>query len=98
MSTRLRVAFHRARALAWLAVGAASFPLGWADSVPLVWAASLYANVVSDWGAGEAADDRAVTDRLDRIEQRLAPPRRRPARDATPAGARRRTLTRRTRR
>jgi hypothetical protein len=39
--------------------------------VTLVWIASLYANVVSDWTAGEAADDRATFDRLDTIEAKL---------------------------
>lgn len=64
MSTRLVVWLHRSRAAAWAALGALSFPLGWANSVVLVWIASVYANVVSDWGAGEAADDRRVLDEL----------------------------------
>lgn len=84
MSTRARVHFHRARAAAWVAIGAASFALGAADSVALVWIASLYANVVSDLGAAEAADDRAVVERLDRIERATAPRPRRPT--ARPAG------------
>jgi hypothetical protein len=78
MSTRARVYFHRGRAALWIALGAASFPLGWADSVVLVWIASVYANVVSDLGAAEAADDRDLTDRLDRIERHLERPRHRP--------------------
>lgn len=55
--------------------GAASFALGLADSVALVWAASVYANAVSDWTASEAATpttDPAVLERLDRIEALLA--------------------------
>lgn len=66
-----RVWLHRGRAVLWAIAGVASFPLGWANSVALVWFASVYANVVSDWGAAEAADDREVLDRLDRIEEIL---------------------------
>ncbi|MCX5066638.1 hypothetical protein OOJ91_12190 [Micromonospora lupini] len=68
---RWKVWFHRSRAVVWMAVGALSFPLGWANSVVLVWVASLNANVVTDIGAAEAADDRNVTARLDRIERLL---------------------------
>lgn len=66
MSARRRVWFHRARAVAWAIVGTLSFPLGWANSVVLVWIASLYANISTDWGAAEAADD---TDLRREIEQ-----------------------------
>ncbi len=66
-----KIWFHRARAILWGIVGVLSFPLGWANSVVLVWIASLYANVVSDVGAAEAADDRAVLEKLDRIERKL---------------------------
>jgi hypothetical protein len=45
--------------------------LGWQNQVSLVWLASIYANVVSDWGAGEAADDEDVIKRLGQIEQTL---------------------------
>jgi hypothetical protein len=69
--TRRRVRFHRGRAVAWAALGALSFLFGWQESVMLVWIASVYANVVSDWTAGEAADDREICDRLDRIEAQL---------------------------
>jgi hypothetical protein len=55
---------HRGRALVWAVVGVLSFPLGWANSVVLVWIASLYANVSTDWGNGEAADDSAVLDEI----------------------------------
>jgi hypothetical protein len=71
VSARAKVWFHRSRAIAWLIVGAVTFALGLADSVALVWMASVYANAVSDWGAAEAADDRAIHERLDRIEQML---------------------------
>lgn len=63
--------FHRSRALAWIILGLASFRFGWQDSVVLVWVASVYANIVSDLGAAEAADDRELCDRLDRIEALL---------------------------
>lgn len=70
--------FHRICALGWVLLGAAAFPLHLADSIVLVWLASVYANVKSDWTAAEAADDRRVLDavaalgrRLDRIEAAL---------------------------
>lgn len=72
MDSRTRkVWLHRTRAIIWAIVGALSFPLGWANSVVLVWIASLYANVSTDWGNGEAADDRPVIGRLDRILDRI---------------------------
>lgn len=55
-----RVRSARLRAVAWIVVGIVSFPLGWADSVALVWIASVYANFVGELGAAEAADDTAV--------------------------------------
>lgn len=66
-----KVWFHRSRAILWAILGIVSFPLGWANSVALVWAASVYANVLTDISAAEAADDREVLARLDRIEQLL---------------------------
>lgn len=65
-----RVWFHRARAFAWAAAGVCAL-LWWRDSIIFVIVASVYANVVSDWTAGEAADDRDLTNRLDRIEATL---------------------------
>jgi len=44
----------------------------WPDSVAFVIVASVYANIKSDWGAAEAADDRDVVERLERIERLLA--------------------------
>lgn len=44
----------------WAAFGALSFAMGWQNIVALVWAASVYANVKSDYGAAEAADDREI--------------------------------------
>lgn len=63
----LKVWFHRSRAAAWALVGVLSFAYGWANSVALVWAASLYANIVSDWTAGEAADDRHIIDGMEAL-------------------------------
>lgn len=65
-----RVWFHRSRAAAWVLVGAASFPLGLANNIALVWLASVYANTVSDWGAAEAADDTELLARLDAADER----------------------------
>ncbi len=67
-----RVWFHRGRAILWAAFGALSLVTGWANSIALVWFASVYANVVSDWTAGEAADDREIIGRLDAIDAKLA--------------------------
>lgn len=70
-SLKRRVWFHRARAAVWAVFGTLSFAVGWADSIALVWAASVYANVVSDLGAAEAADDRKILDRLDHVDDQL---------------------------
>lgn len=63
-----RVWFHRISAFGWALAGIMSFPLGWAASLAFVVIASVYANVKSDWGAAEAADDREVLERLDRLQ------------------------------
>lgn len=69
--SRRKVLFHRASAVFW---GVLIFPayMWWRDSVAFVIAASIYANVKSDWGAAEAADNRDVIQRLERIEKRQA--------------------------
>lgn len=66
-----RVWFHRISAVAWLAFGVMAFAFGWATSIALVWAASVYANVKSDWGAAEAADDTDMRDMLENVLARL---------------------------
>lgn len=71
MGARTKIWFGRGRALVWILLGLASFPLGWSDSVVLVWIASVYANVESSIASSEAADDRALHERLDRIEELL---------------------------
>jgi hypothetical protein len=62
--------FHRIGAIFW---GLMIIPsmLWWKDAVWLVIIASLYANIKSDWGAAEAADDRQVLERLDELERKL---------------------------
>lgn len=62
--------FHRASAAGWALLTAPAY-LWWSQSVLFVIVASIYANVKSDWGAAEAADDQAVMGCLERIEQRL---------------------------
>lgn len=64
------VAFHRTCAVLW-ALALIPALLWWSESVLFVIVASVYANVKSDWSAAEAADDRTVLARLDRIEQLL---------------------------
>jgi len=64
------VTFHRACAVVW-AVSFVPALLWWSQSIWFVIVASVYANVKSDWGAAEAADDSGVLERLDRIEALL---------------------------
>lgn len=63
--------FGRIRALFWIAIGLASFPLGWSDSVVLVWIASFYANAESGFATAEGADDRDVIAKLDDHQKQL---------------------------
>jgi hypothetical protein len=65
-----RVWFHRISAIVWLALTPAAL-IWWPNSVAFVIIASIYANVKSDWGAAEAADNRELREQLDRIEQQL---------------------------
>lgn len=62
--------FHRARGILWALFGALSFAMGWQNNVALVWFASVYANALTDWGAGEAADDRELKAQLQRMEKK----------------------------
>lgn len=61
--------FNRACAIGWVVAGVASFPLGWAYSVAFVTIASIYANVKTDWGTAEAADDTEVLKELRELKQ-----------------------------
>lgn len=72
MSPAARVWSYRARAAAWAAAGVWSFVTGRQESVALVWLASIYANVATDLGAAQAADDRRVLDELARLHDRVA--------------------------
>lgn len=67
-----RVRLARVRAIIWAVVGIVSFPLGWANSVVLVWIASVYANVASEVAAGEAADDEAVLTEVRALRKQVA--------------------------
>lgn len=44
---------------------------GWSSSIPLLWFASVYANVKSDVGAAEAADNGEVMQLLREMNARL---------------------------
>ncbi len=71
MSVTPRVWFHRGRSILWVVVGVASFVWGFANSVMLVWIASLYANVVSDWGAAEAANNTEVLEAIAQLRKEV---------------------------
>lgn len=73
MTHTRRVWFHRTSALIWLTLIIPAL-IWWRDSVTFVIVASIYANLKSDWSASEAADDRDVLARLDRIERNLGRP------------------------
>lgn len=67
---RGKVWLHRGLAALWVALAVPGV-LWWKQSILFVILASLYANVASELSTSEAADDRAVLDRLDRLEQLL---------------------------
>lgn len=67
---RRRVWIFRSLAGAW-ALLAIPAVIWLADSVLFVILVSLYANAAASWTSAEAADDRALADRLTRIEARL---------------------------
>lgn len=58
--------FHRASAIVWALLLAPSL-IFWPESVAFVIVASVYANVKSDWGAAEAADDRELQRAVERL-------------------------------
>lgn len=60
MAVSKSVWFNRISAILWVLAGIAAFPLGWAYSVAFVTIASIYANVKTDWGTAEAADNAEV--------------------------------------
>ena len=63
--------FHISAGVAWLIFWGVSVWQGWQEAIALVWFASVYANAVGHWSGAEAADDKAVLERLDRIEALL---------------------------
>lgn len=58
-------------AAVWLVLIPLAIVTGWIYLVAFVSAISLYANVASHVSAAYAADDRAVIERLERIEAKL---------------------------
>lgn len=62
---------HRLAAVVWTVLVIPAY-LWWRDSVAFVIAASVWANIYAALAAAEAADDRRVLDRLDRIAEQLA--------------------------
>lgn len=62
--------FHRASAVLWAVLTVPAL-LWWKTSILFVIAASIYANVKSDWSAAEAADDSAVLARLDQLDEKI---------------------------
>lgn len=65
-----KILFHRFSAAIWALLLVPAL-IWWKDSVTFVILASIYANVKSDWGAAEAADERELVQRLARIEEEL---------------------------
>jgi hypothetical protein len=63
--------FNKTTAIGWVAFAPVAYYFGWSEAVTLVWFASCYANAKTDWATAEAADDRAVIEKLDRIEELL---------------------------
>lgn len=58
------IRFHRFCALVWVGLLLPAL-VWWPESVAFVIVASVYANVKSDWGAAEAADDRRLQRQVD---------------------------------
>lgn len=61
---------HRAAALFFVALAIPAC-LWWKESILFVILLSLATQASTEWGAAEAADDRTILDRLDRIEALL---------------------------
>lgn len=66
-----RVLFNRGSAVLWVIAGVLAFPLGWAYSVAFVTVASIYANVKTDWGTAEAADDSKVLEAIAELRREV---------------------------
>jgi hypothetical protein len=61
---------HRIIAIIWTLSAIPAY-LWWRDSVLFVIVASVFANIYAAVSALEAADDRAVIDRLERMERKI---------------------------
>jgi hypothetical protein len=76
MTKRLKpgwvVWLNRTTAVGWMIAGLISFPLGWAYSVAFVTIASIYANVKTDWGTAEAADNSEVLEEIQELKTMIA--------------------------
>ena len=69
-SSSFRMWLHRGLAIVW-ALLAIPGVLWWKTSILFVILCSLYANLAAELAGAEAADDRELADRLDRIEALL---------------------------
>lgn len=63
--------FHRFRAMCWAVAYPVTVLFNVQDSVSLVWFASAYANSLTDWGAGEAADDSTVLNKIEELSMEI---------------------------
>jgi hypothetical protein len=70
LTARRRVWIHRAATILCLLLAVPGV-LWWRNSILFVIMLSLATQAWTSYGAAEAADDREVTDRLDRIEALL---------------------------
>lgn len=61
---------HRVCAVGWT-IALIPALLWWRESIVFVIIASVYANIKSDWGAAEAADDHRVIEQLEEINRKL---------------------------
>ena len=71
MKIKHKVWFGRARGLLWILLGLVSIPLGWSESVALVWFASAYANAESGFATAEGSDDRAVLQAIAELREEM---------------------------
>ncbi len=70
MAARRRVLIHRAATIVCVLLAVPGV-LWWRNSVLFVILISLCTQAWTSWGSAEAADDRELADRLDRIEALL---------------------------
>lgn len=70
-STTRKIFFNKTTAVIWIIAGILAFIFGWQDAVWFVVVASVYANVKADWSTAEAADDRELKAKLDKIIELL---------------------------